>query len=293
MEKINQGFDNLKKLLPPPERKLSKAAILQQAVQHIKLLQRTVVQIKVENQDLKHRLDAQSTSGDSVSTESPVKIYTTHSQDEFDETEMAVKNSLDSFEFSPITQQEKRRARFDSKSSRIAIRALTDVSLNKSSFPNWPTNVFERNQKISPGMKSVQCYKKDYTGYGMSSMDYALPARRPTSSFAHPFVRSNPQKTLPTLSSYKRIAPYPCKPQASLQSFGKLSSTVTGRVHSFQPTLKTPQLPHQSTTNGPCCTVSQRRPQQSNLDTIVEAIKLIENNSFENTKFNVTSTMFS
>ncbi|XP_032243209.2 uncharacterized protein LOC5517328 [Nematostella vectensis] len=56
MQNINSGFATLKKLLPPSERKQTKAAILQQASQHIVRLQRAILQVKNENELLRHRL---------------------------------------------------------------------------------------------------------------------------------------------------------------------------------------------------------------------------------------------
>lgn len=52
MQNINSGFTSLKRLLPPTDKKLTKAAILQQAVQHIQRLQRTVVQVQENNNAL-------------------------------------------------------------------------------------------------------------------------------------------------------------------------------------------------------------------------------------------------
>ena len=56
MQNINSGFTSLKRLLPPTEKKQTKAAILQQAVQHILRLQRTVVQVRENNNALRQNL---------------------------------------------------------------------------------------------------------------------------------------------------------------------------------------------------------------------------------------------
>lgn len=56
MQNINSGFTSLKRLLPPTEKKQTKAAILQQAVQHILRLQRTVVQVRESNNALRQNL---------------------------------------------------------------------------------------------------------------------------------------------------------------------------------------------------------------------------------------------
>ena len=56
MQNINLGFTSLKRLLPPTEKKQTKAAILQQAVQHILRLQRTVVQVRENNNILRENL---------------------------------------------------------------------------------------------------------------------------------------------------------------------------------------------------------------------------------------------
>ena len=56
MQNINLGFTSLKRLLPPTEKKQTKAAILQQAVQHILRLQRTVVQVRENNNMLRENL---------------------------------------------------------------------------------------------------------------------------------------------------------------------------------------------------------------------------------------------
>lgn len=56
MQNINSGFTSLKRLLPPTEKKQTKAAILQQAVQHILRLQRTVVQVRENNNALRQSL---------------------------------------------------------------------------------------------------------------------------------------------------------------------------------------------------------------------------------------------
>ena len=56
MQNINSGFTSLKRLLPPTDKKLTKAAILQQAVQHILRLQRTVVQVQENNNSLRQNL---------------------------------------------------------------------------------------------------------------------------------------------------------------------------------------------------------------------------------------------
>ena len=56
MQNINVGFSSLKKILPPSEKKQTKAAILQQAVQHILRLQRAIVQVKTENGLLRQSL---------------------------------------------------------------------------------------------------------------------------------------------------------------------------------------------------------------------------------------------
>ena len=273
MEKINQGFDNLKKLLPPPDRKLSKAAILQQAVQHIKLLQRTVVQIKMENQDLKRCIETHSTSGEPDSTKSSGKIQTTYAPDELEEEAEVTEMIL------PEMQLGEGKIHFGSKQSRVSMRGLSNFPLNKNYSQNWPSTFYEKRQKIAPNLKHMQCFKNDHLVYGTSSMEYSIPAHF-SSSFPHSFARSNNQKSLPALSNYKRIAPYPCKSKASLQSLEK-SSTVPGRAHQFQSTLNKPD---QSTSNRPRFMSSLRRPTQpacSNLDTIIEAIQMIENKSFE------------
>ena len=56
MQNINSGFTSLKRLLPPTEKKQTKAAILQQAVQHMMRLQRTVVQLRENNNALRQDL---------------------------------------------------------------------------------------------------------------------------------------------------------------------------------------------------------------------------------------------
>ena len=56
MQNINSGFTSLKRLLPPTEKKQTKAAVLQQAVQHILRLQKTVVQVKETNNTLRQCL---------------------------------------------------------------------------------------------------------------------------------------------------------------------------------------------------------------------------------------------
>ena len=56
MQNINLGFTSLKRLLPPTEKKQTKAAILQQAVQHIVRLQGTVVQVRENNNLLRRSL---------------------------------------------------------------------------------------------------------------------------------------------------------------------------------------------------------------------------------------------
>lgn len=56
MQNINLGFTSLKRLLPPTEKKQTKAAILQQAVQHIMRLQRTVIQVRENNNILRQNL---------------------------------------------------------------------------------------------------------------------------------------------------------------------------------------------------------------------------------------------
>ena len=56
MQNINSGFTSLKRLLPPTEKKQTKAAILEQAVQHILRLQRTVVQVRETNNTLRQNL---------------------------------------------------------------------------------------------------------------------------------------------------------------------------------------------------------------------------------------------
>lgn len=56
MQNINLGFTSLKRLLPPTEKKQTKAAILQQAVQHILRLQRTVTQVRENNNVLRQNL---------------------------------------------------------------------------------------------------------------------------------------------------------------------------------------------------------------------------------------------
>ncbi|KAJ7378227.1 Helix-loop-helix DNA-binding domain [Desmophyllum pertusum] len=56
MQTINSGFTSLKRLLPPTEKKQTKAAILQQAVQHIMRLQRTVIQVRETNSVLRENL---------------------------------------------------------------------------------------------------------------------------------------------------------------------------------------------------------------------------------------------
>ena len=56
MQNINSGFTSLKRLLPPTEKKQTKAAILQQAIQHILRLQRTVVQVRENNNALRQNL---------------------------------------------------------------------------------------------------------------------------------------------------------------------------------------------------------------------------------------------
>ena len=56
MQNINSGFTSLKRLLPPTEKKQTKAAILQQAVQHMMRLQRTVVQLRESNNALRQDL---------------------------------------------------------------------------------------------------------------------------------------------------------------------------------------------------------------------------------------------
>lgn len=56
MQNINSGFTSLKRLLPPTEKKQTKAAILQQAVQHLMRLQRTVFQLRESNNALRQDL---------------------------------------------------------------------------------------------------------------------------------------------------------------------------------------------------------------------------------------------
>lgn len=56
MQNINTGFTSLKRLLPPTEKKQTKAAILQQAAQHMMRLQRTVVQLRENNNSLRQDL---------------------------------------------------------------------------------------------------------------------------------------------------------------------------------------------------------------------------------------------
>ena len=56
MQNINSGFTSLKRLLPPTDKKLTKAAILQQAVQHILRQQRTIVQVQENNSALRQNL---------------------------------------------------------------------------------------------------------------------------------------------------------------------------------------------------------------------------------------------
>ncbi|XP_031555179.1 uncharacterized protein LOC116292084 [Actinia tenebrosa] len=60
MQNINSGFASLKKLLPPSDRKQTKAAILQQAAQYILRLQRAVIQFKTENDTLRSTLDTKN-----------------------------------------------------------------------------------------------------------------------------------------------------------------------------------------------------------------------------------------
>ena len=294
MEKINHGFDNLKKLLPPPERKLSKSAVLQQAVQHIKLLQRTVVQIKMENQDLKRRVDALSTSVKPGANNSPVKLQSTHDEDELkenvavsqmtQETMMASEGSVDRYDFLSKKQKEDTNTAYKHKQHRRALTSLDHISLNENYCPNMPRNFSEKKQKISRNLKPVHRFSGDAT-FTMPLVDYSFPASF-TPGLALPLSHPNSQKALPALSNYKRIAPYPWKPQASLQS----PSAVVGRVTPFQSTMNRCQ-PHQSKTNK-----SQGRGlrQQhlpnsavNSLDTIVEAIKMIENDPFENRKHEI------
>ena len=56
MQNINSGFTSLKRLLPPTEKKQTKAAILQQAVQHLMRLQRSVFQLRESNNILRQDL---------------------------------------------------------------------------------------------------------------------------------------------------------------------------------------------------------------------------------------------
>lgn len=56
MQNINSGFTSLKRLLPPTDKKQTKAAILQQAVQHMMRLQRTVIQLRESNNALRQDL---------------------------------------------------------------------------------------------------------------------------------------------------------------------------------------------------------------------------------------------
>ena len=56
MQNINSGFTSLKRLLPPTEKKQTKAAILQQAVQHLMRLQRSVFQLRESNNILRKDL---------------------------------------------------------------------------------------------------------------------------------------------------------------------------------------------------------------------------------------------
>lgn len=56
MQNINSGFTSLKRLLPPTEKKQTKAAILQQAVQHLTRLQRSVLQLRESNNILRQDL---------------------------------------------------------------------------------------------------------------------------------------------------------------------------------------------------------------------------------------------
>ena len=56
MQNINSGFTSLKRLLPPTDKKQTKAAILQQAVQHLMRLQRSVFQLRESNNILRQDL---------------------------------------------------------------------------------------------------------------------------------------------------------------------------------------------------------------------------------------------
>ena len=56
MQNINSGFTSLKRLLPPTDKKQTKAAILQQAVQHLMRLQRSVFQLRESNNVLRQDL---------------------------------------------------------------------------------------------------------------------------------------------------------------------------------------------------------------------------------------------
>lgn len=56
MQNINSGFTSLKRLLPPTDKKQTKAAILQQAVQHLMRLQRSVYQLRESNNILRQDL---------------------------------------------------------------------------------------------------------------------------------------------------------------------------------------------------------------------------------------------
>lgn len=56
MQNINSGFTSLKRLLPQTEKKQTKAAILQQAVQHLMRLQRSVFQLRESNNVLRQDL---------------------------------------------------------------------------------------------------------------------------------------------------------------------------------------------------------------------------------------------
>ena len=117
MQNINSGFTSLKRLLPPTDKKQTKAAILQQAVQHILRLQRTVVQVRENNNALRQNL-----------------------ADERKQS-IAVKKQFDAFITEKFSRQERQSNIFCSH-MQMKGRPLTppDDSSDRA-FNRWPLNV--------------------------------------------------------------------------------------------------------------------------------------------------------